>query len=66
MELSNIVTKEKISNSEYLLNMKTMGEELRNEFLNERLLEKTKGLHATLSTKIVLSLSGTRIKNIVK
>ena len=50
MELYNIVTKENISNSEYLLNMKEMGEELRNEFVNERLLEKTKGLHATLST----------------
>ena len=50
-KLINIVTKQELQNTEYLLNSISFGEKLYDEFITHRLDEKSVDLHATISKK---------------
>lgn len=51
--LINIVTKEEVDNSEFYLNFVSFGSELHKNFAEERLLQRSVGLHATITVKFI-------------
>lgn len=57
-KLFNVITKENLENTDHLLQMESIGKERFETYVQERLIDKEKSLHATISSKSTAKKSG--------